>query len=61
MDERVAANRTHWNELARIHERPSAYHDVAAVRAGGISLRPLECRETSAPAVPMMYSLKATH
>src|SRR5262249_9632459 len=28
MDERVAANLTHWNELARIHERPSDYYDV---------------------------------
>jgi SAM-dependent methyltransferase len=45
MDERVAANRTHWNELARIHERPSEYYDTEAFRAGGISLRPLEREE----------------
>jgi SAM-dependent methyltransferase len=45
MDERVAANLAHWNELARIHERPSAYYDVDAFRAGGISLRPLEREE----------------
>lgn len=45
MDDRVAANLAHWNELARIHERPSEYYDVEAFRAGGISLRPLERNE----------------
>lgn len=45
MDERVAANRTHWNELAAIHERPSEYYDVDGFRAGGLSLRPLERTE----------------
>ncbi len=45
MDERVAANVAHWNELAKIHERPSDYYDVDAFRAGGISLRPLEREE----------------
>jgi SAM-dependent methyltransferase len=45
MDERVAANRTHWNELAASHERPSEYYDVDGFRAGGLSLRPLERTE----------------
>ncbi len=42
MDERVEANRAHWNELATIHQRPSTYYDMDAFRAGGLSLRPLE-------------------
>ena len=45
MDERIAANLIHWNELAKIHERPSEYYDVEAFRAGGSSLRPLERNE----------------
>lgn len=45
MDAKVAANRLHWDELAKIHERPSVYYDVDAFRAGGLSLRPLEREE----------------
>jgi SAM-dependent methyltransferase len=45
MDEKVAANRTHWNELATIHQRPSAYYDIDAFRGGALSLRPLERTE----------------
>ena len=42
MDERVEANRAHWNELALIHQRPSTYYNIDAFRAGDVSLRPLE-------------------
>jgi SAM-dependent methyltransferase len=45
MDEKVAANQVHWNELATIHQRPSTYYDLDAFRDGAISLRPLERAE----------------
>jgi SAM-dependent methyltransferase len=45
MDEKVATNRAHWNELATIHQRPSTYYDIDAFRGGALSLRPLEREE----------------
>lgn len=43
-DEHRAANLRLWNEWTGIHER-SAFYDVDAFRAGGISLLPLEREE----------------
>ncbi|MDB4953894.1 MAG: Methyltransferase type 11, partial [Myxococcales bacterium] len=45
MNKFIETNRTHWAELAKIHERPSDYYDIEGFKAGGLSLRPLERRE----------------
>jgi 2-polyprenyl-3-methyl-5-hydroxy-6-metoxy-1,4-benzoquinol methylase len=44
MDGHEEVNRRRWDELVPIHAR-SAFYDVAAFRAGGCTLRPLEIEE----------------
>jgi SAM-dependent methyltransferase len=44
MDEFLAANRRHWNEVVPIH-LASDFYDVAGFKAGATSLTPIERRE----------------